>query len=64
VSATEPGQFADYGRAWNDLRKRLQDRYVMAREVLEAEGMGDVAALIPIEEVLIWMAEEEDRTDG
>ena len=48
-------QHADYGRAWNALRVRLQE---------EQESMGHMAALIPIEEVLIWMAEEEDRTDG
>lgn len=29
----------------------------MAREVLDAEGLGHVAALVPIEEVLTWMDE-------
>ena len=42
---------------WSDLRRRLQERLTMAREVLDAEGLDHVAALVPIEEVLIWMDE-------
>jgi len=52
-------QHADYEAAWATLRVRLQNRFTMAREVLTEEGLGDVAALIPIEEVLIWMKELE-----
>lgn len=49
----------DFERAWNVLRVRLVQRFQMAREVLKAEGLGHVAALVPIEEVLVWMDEEE-----
>lgn len=49
---------ADYGRAWSRLRMLLQERFILAREVLEQESMGHMAALIPIEEVLAWMDEE------
>lgn len=42
---------------WESLRQRLLERLAMARDVLEREGLGDVATLVPIEEVLIWMAE-------
>ena len=37
------------------LAERLEDRRVMARQVLETEGLGHVAALIPIEEVQEWV---------
>lgn len=39
------------------LRQRLRGRLSMAREVLDEQGYGEVAALIPLEEVLIWMDE-------
>lgn len=57
--SSEPVLPADYGRCWTLLKDRLDARFLMAREVLEEQGMGDVAALIPIEEVLIWMKELE-----
>jgi hypothetical protein len=50
--------------AWNALRVRLRERFTLAREVLEENELGHVAALVPIEEVLIWMDELEGRTDG
>lgn len=39
------------------IEQRLRERLVMAREVLDREGYGSTAALIPIEEVLIWIEE-------
>lgn len=53
----------DYVAAWNALRVSLQERYTMAREVLEENELGHVAALVPIEEVLSWMDVLEGRTD-
>lgn len=40
-----------------EIERRLQERLSMAREVLDREGHGDVAALVPIEEVLLWIEE-------
>lgn len=40
-----------------EIERRLRARYAMAREVLDAEGLGHVAALIPIEEVIGWIEE-------
>jgi hypothetical protein len=47
----------DCQQAWLEMRTRLNDRLVMAREVLDENGMNDVAVLVPVEEVLIWMDE-------
>lgn len=44
---------------WGQLRTRLQDRFDMAREVLDEAGHEGVAVLVPVEEVLIWMDEIE-----
>lgn len=58
---------ADYERAWNLLRVRLVERFQMASEALKREGLDYAARLVPIEEVLVWMDEEEEameRTDG
>lgn len=57
------GVYEAYARrvGWSDLRRRFQERLTMAREVLDAEGLAHVAALVPIEEVLIWMDEIEEQ---
>lgn len=39
-------------------KKRLQDRLALARKALDEQGLEDVAALIPIEEVLVWLEDE------
>lgn len=57
----QPTHSADYERAWNRLRVRLVERFQMASEVLKEEGLDHVARLVPIEEVLVWMDEEEER---
>ena len=49
------------GAPWMALRERLHDRLEMARSVLDEQGYEDVAALVPIEEVLIWMDEIEEE---
>ncbi len=63
MSVPDPAQVAEYVARWDALRVRLLQRYKMSREVLEASGEGQYAALIPIEEVLIWMDEIEGRID-
>lgn len=47
---------------WEQLRSRLQERFEMAREVLDANGHESVAVLVPVEEVLIWMGEIEEQS--
>lgn len=48
---------------WTELRRLLEERFTMARGVLDANGHDASAVLVPIEEVLIWMRdlEETDR---
>lgn len=46
------------------VRQRLQERFTMAREVLDEQGMDSVAALVPIEEVLIWIDEATGADDS
>jgi hypothetical protein len=46
--------------AWDDLRMKLQERMIMSRNVLDEAGHEGVPCLVPIEEVLGWMAELEE----
>lgn len=39
------------------LRQKLTERFEMARKVLDEAGYDEVAVLVPVEEVLIWMDE-------
>lgn len=44
-------------RPMAEIERRLQERLRVAREVLDGDGLDHVAALVPIEEVLIWIEE-------
>ena len=46
---------------WEALKKALQDRFEMARGVLDEAGHQGSPVVIPIEEVQFWMRDLEDH---